>query len=117
MRGGVVTVAEADDAGVPAVEVRKFAARGALHSYGQGVYTHRRVRRALPEWMELENRPDVPAADLTHYEGIPATTVHRALEDMRNRMPPHRWAVLVAEALRKDLIGEQDASGWKTMSA
>lgn len=145
--------------------VRKLAARGALHSYGQGVYTHRdvpmtrlteptiavalagdkaflhresllnllglgqfnppkvrvgthrRVRRVLPEWMELENRPDVPAADLTHYEGIPSTTVHRALEEMRNRMPPHRWAVLVDEALRKDLIGEQDASGWKAISA
>lgn len=38
---GVITVAAAEDAGVPAVEVRKLAARGALHRYGQGVYVHR----------------------------------------------------------------------------
>ncbi|SDZ41886.1 type IV toxin-antitoxin system AbiEi family antitoxin domain-containing protein [Herbiconiux ginsengi] len=42
-RNGVVTVSEADDAGVPSVEVRKLAARGALRSCGQGVYTHRDV--------------------------------------------------------------------------
>src|SRR5690606_36952344 len=127
-RNGVVTVAEAKDAGVPAVEMRKLAARGALRACGQGVYAHRdvpttpfteptiavalagegaflhresvlgllglgqfnppkvrvgtrrRVRRTLPEWMELENRTDVPDEDLAHYEGIPATTVQRALK-------------------------------------
>ncbi|MFT0846682.1 type IV toxin-antitoxin system AbiEi family antitoxin domain-containing protein [Actinomycetaceae bacterium L2_0104] len=163
-RNSVVTVAEAEDAGVPAVEVRKLAARGALRGYGQGVYTHRdvpmspfteptiavalagegaflhresvldllglgqfnppkvrvgtrrRVRRTLPEWMELENRPDVPDEDLTRYEGIQATTVRRALEDMRDRMPPDRWEAMVNEALRRDLIGEQDAAAWKAMS-
>lgn len=163
-RNGVVTVTEAEDTGVPAVEVRKLAARGALRGYGQGVYTHRdvpttpfteptvavalagegaflhresvldllglgqfnppkvrvgthrRVRRTLPEWMELENRPDVPDEDLTHYEGIPATTVRRALEDMRDRMPPERWRAVVDEALRRDLIGEQDAAVWKAVS-
>lgn len=164
-RNGVVTVAEAEDAGVPAVEVRKLAARGALRAYGQGVYTHRdvpttpfteptiaaalagdgaflhresvlgllglgqfnppkvrvgtrrRVRRRLPEWMELENRPDVPDEDLTRYEGIPATTVQRALKDMRFRMPPERWRAVVDEALRRDMIGEQDAAVWKAASA
>lgn len=40
---GVVRVAEAEDAGVPAVEMRKLAARGVLRTYGQGVYTHRDV--------------------------------------------------------------------------
>lgn len=40
---GVVTVAEAEDAGVPAVEVRKLASRGVLRGYGHGVYTHREV--------------------------------------------------------------------------
>jgi predicted transcriptional regulator of viral defense system len=39
-RNGVVTIAEAEDAGVRAVEVRKLAARGALRAHGQGVYTH-----------------------------------------------------------------------------
>lgn len=164
-RNGVVTVAEAEDAGVPAVEMRKLAARGALRAYGHGVYTHRdvptapfteptiavalggegaflhresvlnllglgqfnppkvrvgtrrRVRRRLPEWMELENRPDVPDEDLTHYEGVPATTARRALEDMRDRMPPDRWEAVVGEALRRDVIGEQDAAAWKAVSA
>lgn len=164
-RNGVMTVAEAEDAGVPVVEVRKLAARGALRGYGQGVYTHRdvpttpfteptiavalagegaflhresvlsllglgqfnppkvrvgtrrRVRRTLPEWMELENRPDVSDEDLIHYEGVPATTVRRALEDMRDRMPPERWRAVVDEALRRELIGEQDAAVWKTVSA
>lgn len=164
-RNGVVTVAEAEDAGVPAVEVRKLAARGALRGYGQGVYRHRdvpmslcteptiavalagegaflhresvldllglgqfnppkvrvgtrrRVRRTLPEWMELENRPDVPEDDLTHHEAIPATTVQRALEDMRDRMPPDRWEDMVDEALRRDLIVEQDPAAGKAASA
>lgn len=164
-RNGVVTVAEAEDAGVPAVEVRKLAARGALRRHGQGVYTHRdvpttsfteptiavalagdgaflhresvldllglgqfnppkvrvgtrrRVRRTLPEWMELENRPDVPSEDLTRYEGVPATMVQRALEDMRNRMPPDRWEAVVDEALRRALIVERDVAAWKAVSA
>lgn len=164
-RYGVVTVAEAEDAGVPAVEVRKLAARGALRAYGQGVYTHRdvpttsftepmiavalagdgaflhresvlnllglgqfnppkvrvgtrrRVRRRLPEWMELENRPDVPDEDLTGHEGVPATTVRRALEDMRDRMPPDRWEAVADEALRRDLIVEREAVASKAMSA
>jgi predicted transcriptional regulator of viral defense system len=140
---GVVTVATAEEAGVPAVEVRKLAYRGALRAYGHGVYLHRdvpateltqpaaaaalvghgaflqreavldlldlgqfnprqikvatrrRVRRALPEWVDLETRTDVPDEDLTQYEGIPATTVRRALEEMRDRMPPERWRALV----------------------
>ncbi len=164
-RNGVVIVAEAEDAGVPAVEVRKLAARGALRRYGQGVYTHRdepttpfteptiavalagegaflhresvldllglgqfnppkvrvgtrrRVRRALPEWVELESRPDVNDEDLTRYESTPATTVRRALEDMRDRMPPDRWEAVVDEALRRGLIGERDVAVWKEASA
>lgn len=35
---GVVTLRDAEGAGVPAVEVRKLAARGALTRIGQGVY-------------------------------------------------------------------------------
>lgn len=156
-RNGVVTVAEAEDAGVPAVSAEARCSRrapriraGCIHaprradvpvhrtascrgSCREGAFLHResvlyllglgqfnppkvrvgtrrRVRRTLPEWMELENRPDVPEEDLTHYEGIPATTVHRALKDMRDRMPPDRWEDMVDEALRRDLIGEQDAA-------
>ena len=38
-----MTVAQAEDAGVPAVEVRKLASRRVLQGYGQGVYLHREV--------------------------------------------------------------------------
>lgn len=155
-RNGVVSVAQAEDAGVPAVEVRKLAARGALRSYGQGVYTHvdvpatpftqptvavalggvgaflnresvldllalgqfnppkvrvgtrRRVRRTLPDWMNLEYRPDVPDADLTHHDGVFGTTVRRALADMKHRMPPDRWEALVGQAVRRGLIDDEE---------
>lgn len=151
-RHGVVTISEAEDAGVPAVEVRKLAHRGALRGYGKGVYVHhdvppteltqpavavalvgneaflqreavldllglgqfnphrikvgvrRRVRRVLPEWVDVESRLDIPDEDLTEYSGIPATTVLRALKDMRDRMPSDRWAVLVDQARRRELI-------------
>lgn len=155
-RHGVVTVSDAEEAGVPAVEVRKLAHRGALRAYGKGVYvhrdvpataltqpaaavalagdgaflqreavldllglgqfnprrirvaTHRRVRRALPEWVDLEDRTDVPDGDLTQYEGIPTTTVQRALEDVRDRIPAERWKALVGQALTRELIDERD---------
>lgn len=150
---GVVTVAMAEDAGVPAVELRKLASRGALHAYGNGVYTHRdvpvmpltqqavavalagagaflqresvlhmlglgqfnprkirvatrrRVRRTLPEWMELEHRPSLADEDLVTYSGIATTTVERALSDMRHRMPSERWARVLEEAHRHGLLG------------
>lgn len=157
-RNGVVTVPEAEDAGVPAVEVRKLAQRGVLRSYGKGVYVHRdvptteltqpaaaaalagagaflqreavldllglgqfnprrirvgtrrRVRRTLPEWVDLEARTDVPDEDLTRYEGIAVTTVRRALKDVQDRMSPERWEALVTQALRRELINDRDAS-------
>ncbi|MGY5764284.1 type IV toxin-antitoxin system AbiEi family antitoxin domain-containing protein [Brachybacterium sp. DNPG3] len=151
-RHAVVTVVEAEEAGVPAVEVRKLASRGALRGYGQGVYVHlgvpptsltqpavavalagdgaflhreavldllglgqfnprrirvgtrRRVRRMLPDWMDLEPRGDVPDSDLTEHSGISSTTVRRAIADMRGRMPAERWTALVEEARRKELL-------------
>ncbi|AOP51857.1 type IV toxin-antitoxin system AbiEi family antitoxin domain-containing protein [Brevibacterium aurantiacum] len=90
---GVVNIADAENAGVPAVEVRKLAHRGALRAYGNGVYLYR----------------DIPTTDLTQYEGIPATTAHRALEDLRTEMPPERWRSLVEEANRRELIGAREA--------
>lgn len=149
---GVITVASADDAGVPAVELRKLASRGALRSHGLGVYTHRdvpatpftqpaiavalagegafleresvlhlhdlgqfnprkirvgtrrRVRRTLPEWMDLEYRPDIADEDLADCQGVPATTVERALKDMERRMPPDRWTVIVEQARQRGLL-------------
>lgn len=160
-RHGVVTTAEAEDAGVAAVEVRKLAARGALCGHGQGVYTHRqvpatsftqpmiatdlagpgsflhresvldllgigqfnppkvrvgtrrRVRRTLPGWMDLENRPNLPDEDLTMLDGVPATTVRRAIDDVRDRMPPDRWQSVVDEALQRGLIDRRDLARWE----
>ena len=161
---GVVTVLEADDAGVPAVEVRKLAHRGALKPYGKGVYVHqdvpadeltqpavaaalagdgaflqreavldvlrlgqfnprrirvanrRRVRRTLPDWVDLEVRADIADEELTQHEGIPATTVQRALKDVFDRMPVERWRALVDQAHRRELIDDRDATelrNWK----
>ncbi|UFS57978.1 hypothetical protein [Subtercola endophyticus] len=81
------------------------------------VGTRRRVRRALPEWLELENRPDISDADLARYQGIPATTIRRALEDMQQRMPTDRWNSLIDETLRRELIDDQDAARHKRASA
>ncbi|NEM91477.1 hypothetical protein [Galbitalea soli] len=72
------------------------------------VGTRRRVRRTRPEWMELENRTEVPDEDLIRYEGVPATTVRRVLEDPRYRTPPDRCQALVVQALRRELTGEED---------
>ncbi len=74
------------------------------------VATRRRVRRVLPEWVDLEARADVPDEDLTQYEGIPATTVRRALEDVRERMPPERWKALVDQARGRELIDDRDVA-------
>src|SRR5690242_18558177 len=48
---GIVTTRQAEDAGVPAVEVRKLAARGALERLGYGVYRHTGV--PTDQWTEL----------------------------------------------------------------
>jgi len=164
-RNGVVTVKEAEDAGVPAIEVRKLASRGALVGHGHGVYTHRwvpatalteptlavalagegallhresvlalfdlgqfnpprvrvgtrrRVRRALPVWLELETRNDLSDDDVTDFDGIPGTTVSRALGDMHQRMPVDRYQALLDEALQRDLATEEEISRWKAVSA
>lgn len=50
----------------------------------------------------------MPDEDLTRYDCVPATTVRRALEDVRDRMPPDRWQAFVVQALRRELIGVQD---------
>lgn len=152
----VVTVAHAKEIGVPAVELRKLAQRGALQSCGQGVYVHngvpttertqpaiavalvgrdsflhreavldlmglgqfnprrirvatqRRVRRALPDWIDLEYRKDFRDDELTHYDGSPTTTIRRALLDVRERIPAERWEELIDQARLRALIDDRD---------
>lgn len=149
---GVFTIPEAIDAGIPAVEVRKLASRGALQKHGQGVYTHngvpsapetefavavalvgegaylqresvfgllnlgqfnpkkirvgthRRVRRSLPAWIDLQQRAQSVPDLITEYKGIPATSVRTALQEMVNRMPRERWLTLVDQSERQDYI-------------
>ena len=48
---GIVTTRQATDAGVPAAEVRKLAARGALERVGHGVYRHAGI--PVDRWTEL----------------------------------------------------------------
>ena len=55
---GIVTTRQAEDAGVPAVEVRKLAARGALERLGYGVYGTR-VSRPISgqSWRPQQQSP------------------------------------------------------------
>ena len=62
-------------------------------------------RRSGRNWGTVLTLPD---EDFTRYEGVPATTVRRATEDMRDRMPPDRWQAFVVQVLRRELIGAQD---------
>lgn len=144
---GVVTLSDARGMGVPDVEVRKLASRGALTSYGNGVYTHvsvprtrhtqfavavalvgegsylwgsavftllqlgdfnprtihvatqKRVRRSLPQWLTLTRRTDLEASDMDDTDGIPSTTIHQALIDVKPDIPLERWMRLVHECM------------------
>jgi predicted transcriptional regulator of viral defense system len=155
---GVLTVRQAEDAGVPAVEVRKLAARGALTRVGHGVYRHVGVpidrwtelaaavagvgedafldgdtvlaafelalvnppeirvgspcrrRGTPPRHVEVTVRPDLPAGDLTTYAGLRSVTVRRALLDAVPHILGERVLDAVAEARRRDLIDELEAT-------
>lgn len=58
----IVTTAEAEDWGVPAVEVRKLAARGALTRVGHGVYRHNGVPAVHP-WTGLRAKLTIVGHD------------------------------------------------------
>ena len=149
---GIVTTTQAADAGVPAVELRKLATRGALRRVGQGVYRHllaptdrytelaatvaaagetaflqkesvlaifgladvnpitiqvgdlRRNRANLPPHVALVRREDLTRDDLTQYQGIPTTTVYRALVDCLPRLMVDRAQIAAQDALAEGLI-------------
>lgn len=67
------------------------------------VGTPHRVRRTLPESIEL-TRGDVEPDDLTSYEGIPSTTVRRALLDCQHTIMNDRLHEAAREAGRLGLV-------------
>jgi predicted transcriptional regulator of viral defense system len=157
---GVVTTRQAEGAGVPAVEVRKLAARGALKRVGHGVYRHAgvpvdawtelagvlaqagddaflegdtvlamfnlalvnpakvyvgtphrpRAGKTLPRHTIVTYRPDVAAEDVTTYEGLRCVTVRRALLDAVPHLIGERVLDAVADAERRGLLDELEAT-------
>lgn len=67
------------------------------------VGTPRRVRAAMPENIEVIQR-QLPAADLTVYEGIPSATVARALVDCRGLVMADRLIEAAEAAVRAGLV-------------
>lgn len=155
---GIVTTRQAGDAGVPAVEVRKLAARGALERVGYGVYRHLGVpvdtrtelaaklaeagegaylegdtvlamfdlalvnpaqiyigtpyrrRGRAPSHTVITHRSDMPEDDLTVYDGLRCVTVRRALLDAVPHLIGDRALDAVADARRRELIDEVEAT-------
>lgn len=153
---GLVTTSQAAAVGVPAVELRKLAHRGALTQLSYGLYrfdavpadrfteyaeavlrvgphaflTHdavlalhelalvnprtikvgatRRVRRGLPDWVELVQRTD--GVDITEYEGIRSTTVACALRDCAGAVPRDRLLDALEEARLRGLVRRRDVA-------
>lgn len=159
---GVVTTWQAKEAGIPAVELRKLAARGALEHLGRGVYRHRqvpfthytslmaaverigpeaflhgesvlamfdladvnpsavqvaaprRVRVKVPRTIAVTTRTDV-ANDVVNYEGVPATTVFRALIDSAPRLMSDRLTSAADQALGAGLIDSREHKSVKAV--
>lgn len=153
---GYITTRDADELGVPAVELPKLHQRGGLEHVAYGLYRFedipptsrdqfmeavlrvgqaavlagdavlalhdlglanprklrvaapKRERRALPEYLEVEVR-DVPEKDRTVFEGIPVTTVARAILDCRGLIMGERLNEAVLEATRRGLLRKNEA--------
>lgn len=148
---GYITPSDAEDLGVPGIELRKVAQRGGLDHIAYGLYrfadipitdldsymeavlrggpeahlthdavlalhelalvnprrthvgTPHRARRTLPDSVDLI-RQQVDPDDLTSYEGIPSTTVRRALLDCRDIVMSDRLVEAAEEAGRRGLV-------------
>lgn len=68
------------------------------------VATRRRVRRKLPQWMQLTDRVDIVETDITEYYNLPSTSVNEALTDLFPQLPNEKWLALVQECYRKDFV-------------
>lgn len=154
---GYVTTNDAADLGVPAVELRKLAARGALTQIGYGLYrvkdvprssrdqfaeavlrvgpdaflthdavlalhglglvnptvirvgTPHRTRARLPRLISVIHRR-LPPEDLTSYEGIPSTTVARAIRDCRGMVMDERLRDAIRDAEKEGLVNRREAA-------
>ncbi|MCX6542668.1 MAG: hypothetical protein NTX77_13855 [Actinobacteria bacterium] len=67
------------------------------------VGTSRRVRRDLPAHVRLV-RSNADAADLTEYDGIPSTTIERAIRDSIGSVMPERLADAARRAADEGLL-------------
>ena len=153
---GYITTRDAEDLGVPPVELRKLAARGGIEHVGRGLYrfedipktagdqymeavllvgndaylthdavldlhelglvnprrirvgTPHRVRTRLPDHIEMIRR-NLDPEDLTSVEGIPTTTVARALLDCRDLMMGERLAEAARTAAARGLLRRREA--------
>lgn len=151
---GLVTAAEAKDAGVVGAELHRYVADGRLQRLGHGLYrlvrrspaewdqyaeavmrvggdaflygesvlamhglalvnpprvtvaSPRRVRRKLPEWIEVVGV--VGPVARTRYDGIPSQTVAEALLACRTSVMRERLAEATDEARSKGLITRRE---------
>lgn len=72
------------------------------------VGTPRRARMTLPKTIEIVPAKDRPE-DLTVYEGIPTTTVAKALLDCRGVVMGERLIAAAKEAAQRGLLRRQEA--------
>lgn len=72
------------------------------------VGTPYRVRVAVPEAIEIVQRTDAPE-DLTVYEGIPTTTVARAILDAQGTVMANRLADAARDARARGLLRRREA--------
>jgi predicted transcriptional regulator of viral defense system len=68
----------------------------------------RRVRAKLPKFVEVTMKQVTPE-EITTIDGIPATTVERALQDCRDQIMPARFRVAVSDARKQGLITQREA--------
>jgi len=73
------------------------------------VGAHDRVARKLPEFIEVV-RTNVPDSERTRYEGIPATTIARALRDSKGTVMEDRLIEAAHEAIRAGLLRRKEAT-------
>jgi len=75
------------------------------------VGTKRRVRRQLPDYIEVV-REDLPATDLTTYDGLASATVERALRDCIGTVMTDRLVDAAQHARDEGLIRRREHEGF-----